>query len=157
LCLFLEAHSYFSSGEHTCEFADGIHALAPSMASAVTEIIENLFVGGLADALAGFDGLIICVLADRPADEPANTIWMPFLAEGAASLDKTAQAIDNALSDGRRVLVHCGAGSERAPLTVAWFLHRRRAMSLDAAYALLKRKRPIVQDRSFWLRRYLGQ
>jgi hypothetical protein len=155
--MFLEEHFHFCSAEHICEFADGVHALAPSRASAVTEIIENLFVGGLADARAGFDGLIICVLADRPADEPANTIWMPFLAEGAASLDKTAQAIDNALSDGRRVLVHCGAGSERAPLTVAWFLHRRRAMSLDAAYALLKRKRPIVQDRSFWLRRYLGQ
>lgn len=123
----------------------------------MTEIIENLFVGGLADARAGFDGLIICVLAERPADELANVIWMPFLAEGAGSLDKTAEAIDNALADGRRVLVHCGAGSERAPLTVAWFLHRRRAQSLDEAYDLLKRKRPIVQDRRFWLRRYLGQ
>ena len=155
--MFLEEHLLLCSEEQICEFADGIHALAPSRASEVTEIIENLFVGGLADASAGFDGLIICVLADRPADEPANMIWIPFLAQGAASLDKTAQAIDNALSDGRRVLVHCGAGSERAPLTVAWFLNRRRAMSLDAAYALLKRKRPIVQDRSFWLRRYLGQ
>jgi protein-tyrosine phosphatase len=69
----------------------------------------------------------------------------------------TASVIDNALTTGRRVLVHCGAGSERAPLTVAWFLNRRRAMSLDAAYDLLKRKRPIVQDRRFWLRQYLEQ
>ena len=65
--------------------------------------------------------------------------------------------IDKALAEGRRVLVHCGAGSERAPLTVAWFLNRRRAMSLEEAYTLLKRKRPIVQDRRAWLRQYLGQ
>jgi protein-tyrosine phosphatase len=93
----------------------------------------------------------------KPADEPPNATWIPFLAEGIGSLDITASVIDNALTGGRRVLVHCGAGSERAPLTVAWFLNRRRAMSLDAAYDLLKRKRPIVQDRRFWLRQYLEQ
>jgi protein-tyrosine phosphatase len=97
------------------------------------------------------------VLPERSIDEPADAVLIPFLAEGIASLDLTASVIDKALAEGRRVLVHCGAGSERAPLTVAWFLNRRRAMSLDTAYELLKRKRPIVQDRSFWLRRYLGQ
>jgi hypothetical protein len=30
-------------------------------------------------------------------------------------------------------------------------------MSLDAAYDLLKRKRPIVQDRRLWLRQYLDE
>lgn len=123
----------------------------------MTEIIENLFVGDLGDAHSGFDGLIICVLDVKPADEPPNATWIPFLAEGIGSLDLTASVIDNALNSGRRVLVHCGAGSERAPLTVAWFLNRRRTMSLDAAYDLLKRKRPIVQDRRFWLRPYLEQ
>jgi protein-tyrosine phosphatase len=123
----------------------------------MTEIIENLFVGDLGDAHSGFDGLIICVLDEKPFDEPPNATWIPFLAEGIGSLDITASVIDNALTGGRRVLVHCGAGSERAPLTVAWFLNRRRAMSLDAAYDLLKRKRPIVQDRRFWLRQYLEQ
>jgi hypothetical protein len=29
---------------------------------AMTEIIENLFVGDLGDAVSGFDGLIICGL-----------------------------------------------------------------------------------------------
>jgi protein-tyrosine phosphatase len=121
----------------------------------MTEIIDNLFVGGLADAYSGFDGLIICVLEKMPDDAPPNATWIPFLAEGISSLDITAGVIDNALTAGRRVLVHCGAGSERAPLTVAWFLHRRRAMSLDDAYDLLKRKRPIVQDRRAWLRQFL--
>jgi protein-tyrosine phosphatase len=121
----------------------------------MTEIIDNLFVGGLADAYSGFDGLIICVLEKMPDDAPPNATWIPFLADGINSLDMTAGVIERALAEGRRVLVHCGAGSERAPLTVAWFLHRRRAMSLDDAYDLLKRKRPIVQDRRAWLRRYL--
>jgi protein-tyrosine phosphatase len=77
----------------------------------------------------------------------------PFLAEGIRSLEIAAEIIDNARAGDQRILVHCGAGSERAPLTVAWFLHRRRAMTLDEAYD----KRPIVQDRRFWLRQYLGQ
>jgi protein-tyrosine phosphatase len=124
----------------------------------MTEIIDNLFVGDLGDAQSGFDGLIICVLEEKTLDEQPSATWIPFLAEGIGSLDITASVIDNALAGGgRRVLVHCGAGSERAPLTVAWFLNRRRAMSLDAAYDLLKRKRPIVQDRRFWLRQYLEQ
>jgi protein-tyrosine phosphatase len=123
----------------------------------MTEIIDHLFVGDLGDAKSGFDGLIICVLEQKPHDEPPNATWIPFMAEGIGSLDITATVIDNALVSGRRVLVHCGAGSERAPLTVAWFLNRRRAMSLDAAYELLKRKRPIVQDRRVWLRQYLEQ
>jgi protein-tyrosine phosphatase len=123
----------------------------------MTEITANLFVGDLTDARSGFDGLIICVLEDKPADEPTNATWIPFLAEGIGSLDITAAVIDHALAGGRRVLVHCGGGSERAPLTVAWFLNRRRAMSLDAAYDLLKRKRPIVQDRRCWLHQYLDQ
>jgi protein-tyrosine phosphatase len=123
----------------------------------MTEIIENLFVGGVADAVPDFDGLIVCVLPERSIDEPADAVLIPFLAEGIASLDLTASVIDKALAEGRRVLVHCGAGSERAPLTVAWFLNRRRAMSLDTAYELLKRKRPIVQDRRAWLRQYVGQ
>lgn len=123
----------------------------------MTEIIENLFVGDMVDARSGFEGLIICVLEEKPFDEPPNATWIPFLAEGIRSLEIAAEVIDSALNGGRRVLVHCGAGSERAPLTVAWFLNRRRTISLDEAYDLLKRKRPIVQDRRFWLRQYLDR
>lgn len=121
------------------------------------EIIDNLFVGDMIDARAGFEGLIVCVLEEKPFDEPPNATWIPFLAEGIRSLEITAEIIDHALAGGRMVLVHCGAGSERAPLAVAWFLYRRRAMTLDEAYELLKSRRPIVQDRRFWLRQYLEE
>ncbi len=95
------------------------------------EIIANLFVGDLQDA-AHFDGIIISVL-------------------GRATLDSTAAVIDAALERNQRVLVHCEEGCERAPLVVAWFLKTRRGMTLDEAYALMKSRRPIVQDRRRWL------
>ena len=115
-----------------------------------SEIITNLYVGDLQDARK-FDGIIISVLADVPAGEPARSIQMPFLANGRASLDSTAAVIDAALALKQRVLVHCEEGSERAPLVVAWFLNRRRGMSIDDAYKLLIAKRPIIRDRRKWL------
>ena len=115
-----------------------------------SEIIAGLFVGDLQDAQK-FAGTIISVLPDVPDSEPPESIHMPFLANGIASMESTAALIDEELKLGRRVLVHCEEGCERAPLVVAWFLKTRRAMTMDDAYALLKRQRPIVQDRRRWL------
>ena len=115
-----------------------------------SEIIANLFVGDLQDAQK-FDGTIISVLPDIPEGEPAEAIHMPILARGIESLDSAAELIDAMLARGNRVLVHCEEGCERAPLVVAWFLKTRRAMSLDDAYALLKSRRPTVEDRRRWL------
>jgi protein-tyrosine phosphatase len=115
-----------------------------------SEIIENLFVGDLQDAQR-FDGMIINVLPDLLEGEPAHAIHMPFLANGLESLERTADLIDDGLARGQRVLVHCEEGCERAPLVIAWFLKTRRAMTLDEAYALLKSRRPIVEDRRRWL------
>jgi dual specificity MAP kinase phosphatase len=83
--------------------------------------------------------------------EPRRAILMPFMANGRATLDSTAAVIDAALERNQRVLVHCEEGCERAPLVVAWFLKTRRGMTLDEAYALMKSRRPIVQDRRRWL------
>jgi hypothetical protein len=115
-----------------------------------SEIIPQLFVGDLQDAV-NFDGMIISVLADVPDCEPRRSIQLPFLANGRATLDSTAALIDAALALNQRVLVHCEEGSQRAPLVVAWFLKTRRGLTLDAAYDLLKRQRPIVRDRRRWL------
>ena len=115
-----------------------------------SEIIAGLFVGDLQDAQK-FDGTIISVLPDIPEGEPPRAIHMPFLAEGVVTLDKTAALIDEALARGNRVLVHCEEGCERAPLVVAWFLKTRRSMTIDEAYALLKSRRPIFEDRRRWL------
>jgi hypothetical protein len=117
---------------------------------AENEIIANLFVGDLQDA-ARFDGIIISVLPELLESEPGRAILMPFMANGRATLDSTAAVIDAALERNQRVLVHCEEGCERAPLVVAWFLKTRRGMTLDEAYALMKSRRPIVQDRRRWL------
>jgi protein-tyrosine phosphatase len=122
--------------------------LAPSWKE--SEVIQNLFVGDLQDAQR-FDGMIINVLPDILDGEPPHAIHMPFLADGLASLERSADLIDDGLARGMRVLVHCEEGCQRAPLVIAWFLKTRRAMSLDEAYALLKRARPIVEDRRRWL------
>ncbi len=115
-----------------------------------SEIIVNLFVGDLQDAQR-FEGTIINVLPDVPDVEPAHAIHMPFLQDGIETMDRTAALIDDALARGLRVLVHCEEGCERAPLVIAWFLKTRRGMTLDEAYALLKLKRPMVEDRRRWL------
>jgi protein-tyrosine phosphatase len=115
-----------------------------------SEIIPNLYVGDLQDA-GTFDGIIISVLHDVPPAEPRRAIQLPFLANGRATLDSTAAVIDAALALNQRVLVHCEEGSQRAPLTVAWFLKTRRGMSLDEAYELLRSRRPFVVDRRKWL------
>jgi len=115
-----------------------------------SEIIPSLFVGDLQDALE-FEGTIISVLPDIPDSEPPQAIHMPFLADGIASLDRTAALIEEELALGHRVLVHCEEGCERAPLVVAWFLKTKRGQTLDEAYALLKSQRPIIADRRRWL------
>jgi len=115
-----------------------------------SEIIPQLYVGDLQDAQK-FSGMIISVLPDWLEAEPAHAVWMPFLKNGWETLESTAALIDHALRLGLHVLVHCEEGCERAPLTVAWFLHRRRGMTLDEAYTLMKRQRPIVEDRRRWL------
>ncbi len=122
--------------------------MAPSWQE--TEIIPSLFVGDLQDAL-DFEGTIISVLPDLPEIEPPHAIHMPFLADGVASLDRTAALIEDELALGHRVLVHCEEGCERAPLVVAWFLKTKRGKTLDEAYALLKSRRPIIEDRRRWL------
>ncbi len=118
-----------------------------------SEIIANLFLGDLQDAQR-FDGMIISVLPDVMAAEPRRTIRLPFLANGRATLDTTSALIAASLRLGMPVLVHCEEGCERAPLVVAWFLKARRGMTLDEAYALIKRRRPIVKDRRSWLGNY---
>ena len=115
-----------------------------------SEIIDNLFVGDLQDAQR-FDGVIVNVLPDILDGEPAHAIHIPFLGDGIASMERSAEVIEAALARGERVLVHCEEGCERAPLVIAWFLKTRRAMTFDAAYALLKSRRPIIQDRRRWL------
>jgi len=65
-------------------------------------------------------------------------------------LQKAHHTIEDFLKAGS-VLVHCLAGGERSPLVVATWLSHRHGFSLSEAYKLIIKKRPIVEERAFWL------
>lgn len=129
----------------------------------ISEIVRRLFIGTRYDAET-WTGFGISVLEFRAPTLPPTTVHIPILdlawdmSSGLTpralrpQLEQATEAIDQGLSRGERVLVSCGMGIERSPLTVAWFLHRRRGMSLDDAYTLIRARRPEVESRIEWTR-----
>jgi protein-tyrosine phosphatase len=119
----------------------------------MNEILPNLFLGDKYDAQI-FDGEIICVLEKLPDYEPKNAVLFPIFKNSIVDrkeLDLAIEAIDFALKKGKKVLVHCVGGAERSPLTVVWYLHSKKGMTIEEAYNLVMEKRPLVQRRDSWL------
>lgn len=118
------------------------------------EIIPNLFIGEGVDSFGESAKTMvrICVSEKLPAGTSEH--HLPFLVpddEGAlradtARLDEIATIIETALCADRKVLVFCGAGMERSPLAVTWYLHRYKNMPLDKAWELVKSKRWCAKD-----------
>ena len=125
------------------------------MSAGMSQILDNLYLGSLDDALnAPPDFVIVCVLEYQPPNEPKGAYRFPFLEGGLANvkvLDEFADFVDKLLSEGRKVLVHCAMGIERSPLAVVWYLHKKKGMSIPEAYAFVKSKRSVVADRTVWL------
>jgi hypothetical protein len=48
-------------------------------------------------------------------------------------------------------IVFCREGIERSSAAVAWFLFRRRGMTIPDAFSMVKAERPFVQERLEWL------
>ncbi len=118
------------------------------------EILPNLFLGDGKD-LAEFGGSVVYVREDIPLRSRPDARWIPFHRDGKADtarLDEAAAAIDELLGQGDRVFVHCGAGTKRSPLAVAWYLHKYKGMSIDDAYTFIQTRRPIVLRMTDWLR-----
>jgi protein-tyrosine phosphatase len=99
-------------------------------------------------------GAKVCVL-EAPCGHPGCE-WVPILSVVDGQLRAARTALDKAagLYDRHHglgpVLFHCGAGIERSPLVVAYILVTRHGMTWEAAYSLLRSRRPQVQDRSVW-------
>lgn len=117
------------------------------------EILPRLFLGDGRD-LTEFHGRVVYVREDIPLKSRPDALWVPFHRDGHADpekLDAAASAIDAMLRTGDPVFVHCGAGTKRSPLAVAWYLHRYKGMTVDQAYDLIQARRPIVLRMTDWL------
>jgi len=125
------------------------------------EILPGLFLGDLKDANQTPEILKLCMLEGCPLFDPyrPNTVHVPILRRRSdgemvadtGQLNLAADMIYSCSAVGKPLLVHCGAGVERSPLTMAWFLHRKLHKTLDEAYAIVIARRPMVQRRDQWL------
>jgi protein-tyrosine phosphatase len=134
------------------------------------KVVDNLYLGDWEAALRARDSQIdtLCVIEALPEDRyKGMTYYVPILdyeeEYGLATLPPRAQihALDECckiidryaeIKGGEPLLVHCWAGVERSPLTVAyWLVKSRHKANLDEAYKYLKSIRPIVEDRRNWL------
>lgn len=130
------------------------------------EIIPNLWLGDKSDAKNAFFSTtlpkktILCMHEELPNNTP-HQLWFPLGKRedqgdietiDFKQLELACDTIDEMFRRGRPVLVHCYAGVERSPLTVAWYLYTRgHFATIHAAYEFIQKKRPIVQDRICWL------
>ncbi len=128
-----------------------------------SEILPGLWIGTYRDSYA-WKGFAICVLEERFSELPKTVAHVPILdpdgfdgGDGSslravyAQLEAVNDLVDAALARKDTVLVCCGQGIERSPLAVVWYLHRRKGMTVTQAYALVRSKRPEVQERLEWL------
>jgi hypothetical protein len=130
----------------------------------ISQITGTLYLSGM-QAAAKFAGDRLCVHEMVPTYE-GQYHHIPILTTkpnsksdrtgGVASiiqLEKACSIIDEYVSKGQPLLVHCHGGVERSPLTLAWyFVHwKRQHADFNQAYEMLKSKRPVVSERLFWL------
>jgi len=119
------------------------------------QIIPGLWLGGFytaADDAAlqqmGVTHILSCI--DTEHRFPGRYTYCTFPMDDNASFDPTPyfrdtiRFIDNALTSGGTVFVHCGAGMSRAPTVVAAFLMKTFGLSSIQSLDLVKRVRPCV-------------
>jgi protein-tyrosine phosphatase len=112
-----------------------------------------VFVGGVKDA-ENFEGVRLCVRDEAPPDSLRSTHLPVYDAESdrpiLPNLDRLAGMVADARSRGEPVLLFCGHGVRRSPMAAAWYLHRSKGLSLEAAYELLSSVRPQVETPKEW-------
>jgi protein-tyrosine phosphatase len=126
----------------------------PRASNSPSEVSPGIFVGGWKDAVA-FTGAKFCVLDEAPDEVPDAKHVPIYDAEKdrplVANLDKLAESIAAAHRRAEPVLVFCGHGVRRSPLAAAWYLHRVEKLSLDDAYARIRKARPKIEEAREWI------
>ena len=97
--------------------------------------------------------LVINVAGELDSSAQIQEDINPYTNNVKKTLNKLATLIDKTMTDDdtTKVVVHCAMGMERSPLTVVWYLHNYRDMSLDEAYKTVQAARPIAVDRRDWI------
>lgn len=127
------------------------------------KVVPYLYVSGAA-AARDWDGPTVSVHESHPESTWAH--WVPILEQedwthqrgrensraSKRMLDAAAEIVHHYRERDQTVLVHCGAGIERSPLTCAWYLRKYQlADSINEAYDLIESVRPQIQRRTHWL------
>jgi protein-tyrosine phosphatase len=121
-----------------------------------THIIGNLWLGNLHDAekLFGKPSWITLNVLEKDIEETKQDFYIPILyrdSSGKYHLDwnkvfEASDLIEKILIENpfNNLLVHCGAGQERSPLVVQYWLVRHMGMNPDQAFDMIKKLRPEV-------------
>ena len=129
-----------------------------TLTESANEVLPGLWVGdaNACAAAAGARFNRLCVLEDPCGVAGCEHQRILSLQDGGALpdlLDAAANIIDKRWAGlNPPLLVHCGAGVERSPLTVAWWMRRRFGFDFDRGYAWLQSRRPCVADRRLCIR-----
>jgi len=70
-------------------------------------------------------------------------------------LDEAIEFMDQVLRNGGKILVICGAGFERSPLTVFAYLIKKRGLSIGEALDIVHTNRPQSDIHLDWLKGWL--
>ena len=119
----------------------------------LSEVAEGIYVtaeDGVASARE--EGCyVINVAKEVDSDSDLKIAIEPYSRNIRTRLDEVADRMEEILSQlNGKVAVHCRMGMERSVLSVVWFLVSIRGMTIDAAYAQVKSRRPIALDQREW-------
>jgi protein-tyrosine phosphatase len=81
-------------------------------------------------------------------DHPIVVSNNPEIVVGKDRLDSLVDLIDS----NKPCAVCCAAGVERSPLSAAWYLAKKRNISLDEAYRQIGMIHPDTQYRAYWVK-----
>jgi hypothetical protein len=137
-----------------------------SFPSAVTasRVWDNIYVGNVADCQLWMtpwrlNTMLPHQVCPTPVCYPMNALDPELDPNGfgvrfpRANLEAIADKIREYVgkAHGAAILIHCAAGIERSPLSVAWYVSKYCGLDFDTAYDAVLKSRPIAQNRKGWI------
>ena len=121
----------------------------------VTDDVAITSVNGAEEALLE-EGYFVINVAEEILNDAHARMPVGFsswdLDRQRQTVDLIAGVIEGVLHyTDHKVVVHCQQGMERSVLAVACWLRKHKEMSLDEAYRLIRRARPIALDCREWI------